>query len=340
MLRGARRPGEALFTIHGSRGIRHSHFENRTSNMRVIFMGTPEFAVPSLTKLIEAGYPPVAVATGPDRPRGRGQEVTPTPVKSTAQEAGIDRILQPEDVTDDAFADAVADLAPDVIAVVAYKILPPKVFTTASKGAFNLHGSLLPKYRGAAPINHAIMNGETETGVTTFFLEPSVDTGDIILQKSMSVGPDETAGELHDRMKEVGGDAVVETVRRIEEGTVDRRPQDDSRATPAPKIHDKDCEIPWSASVEDVHNHIRGLSPYPGAWTMHGDTRLKLYRSRRAEGNGVAGEVIEADDRLLVACGQGAVEVVTIQQPGRRKLGAADFLNGYSLAEGDRLGTA
>ncbi|MFB6249706.1 MAG: methionyl-tRNA formyltransferase [Salinibacter sp.] len=308
--------------------------------MRVLFMGTPEFAVPSLTKLVEAGYSPVAVATGPDRPRGRGQEVSPTPVKAAAQEAGIDRILQPEDVTDDRFAEAVADLEPDVIAVVAYKILPPKVFTAASEGAFNLHGSLLPKYRGAAPINHAIMNGETETGVTTFFLEPSVDTGDIILQRSMPIGPDETAGSVHDRMKELGGEAVVETVRQIEAGTVDPRPQDDTAATPAPKIHDEDGRVPWDASGEDVHNHIRGLSPYPGAWTMHDDTRLKLYRSRRADGSGAPGAVLEADDRLLVACGEGAVEIVTIQQPSRQRLGAADFLNGYPLAPGDRLGSA
>jgi methionyl-tRNA formyltransferase len=301
-------------------------------------MGTPAFAVPSLTQLIESGYEPVAIATGPDRPRGRGQEVTPTPVKAVAQEAGIERILQPEDVTDDAFAEAVADLEPDVIAVVAYKILPPKVFTTASEGAFNLHGSLLPKYRGAAPINHAIMQGETETGVTTFFLEPSVDTGDIILQKSMSIGPNETAGSVHDRMKVLGGEAVVETVQQIESGTVDPRPQDDSQATPAPKIHDEDCEIPWDESGEEVHNHVRGLSPYPGAWTMHGDTRLKLYRTRRAEGEGASGEVIQADERLLVACGKGAVEVVTLQQPGKQRLDAADFLNGYALSEGERLG--
>jgi len=303
-------------------------------------MGTPEFAVPSLTSLLEAGYEPVAVATGPDRPRGRGQEVSPTPVKAVAQEAGIDRILQPEDVTDDRFAGAVADLEPDVIAVVAYKILPPEVFTAASAGAFNLHGSLLPKYRGAAPINHAIMNGETETGVTTFFLEPSVDTGDIILQRSLSIGPDETAGSVHDRMKELGAEVVVETVRQIEAGTVDPRPQDDAKATPAPKIHDEDCRIPWEQSGEDVHNHIRGLSPYPGAWTMHDDTRLKIYRSRRAEGDGAPGTVLEAGDRLLVACGREAVEIVRLQQPGKQRLDARDFLNGYSLAPGDRLGSS
>jgi len=308
--------------------------------MRILFMGTPDFAVPSLTKLVEAGYEPIAVATGPDRPRGRGQEVSPTPVKRAAQEAGIDRILQPEDVTDDAFAEAVADLEPDVIAVVAYKILPPKVFTAAREGAFNLHGSLLPKYRGAAPINHAIMQGETQTGVTTFFLEPSVDTGDIILRKEMDIGPNETAGSVHDRMKVLGGEAVVETVQQIEAGTVDPQPQDDSQASPAPKIHDDDCEIPWEKSGEAVHNHVRGLSPYPGAWTMHDDTRLKLYETRRAEGDGAPGEVIEADDRLLVACGQDAVEVVTIQQPGRKRLDARDFLNGYNLEVGDRLGAA
>jgi len=222
--------------------------------------------------------------------------------------------------------------------VVAYKILPPTVFTTAAEGAFNLHGSLLPKYRGAAPINHAIMNGETKTGVTTFFLEPSVDTGDIILQEELSIGPNETAGEVHDRMKELGGQVVVETVRQIEAGTVDPQPQDDREATPAPKIHDEDGRVPWGKTEEDVHNHVRGLSPYPGAWTMHADTRLKLYRTRRAAGSGAPGEVIEADDRLLVACGEGAVEIVTIQQPGKQRLDAADFLNGYALGEGDRLG--
>lgn len=301
-------------------------------------MGTPEFAVPSLTQLVEAEYKPVAVVTGPDRPRGRGQKVRPTAVKTAAQDVGIDRILQPEDVTDDGFAEDVAQLEPDVIAVVAFKILPPKVFTTALEGAFNLHGSLLPKYRGAALINHAIMAGETETGVTTFFLEASVDTGDIILQKKMSIGPNETAGEVHDRMKVLGGEAVVETVRQIEQGTVDAQPQTDAEATPAPKIHDDDCSIPWGRPGEDVHNHIRGLSPYPGAWTMHGDTRLKVYRSRRANRQGAPGEILEADDRLLVACGRDAVEIITLQQPGRKRLEARDFLNGYPLAEGDRLG--
>ena len=305
--------------------------------MRIVFMGTPEFAVPSLEYLIDAGYHPDAVATGPDRPRGRGQKVTPTPVKKAALEAGIDTILQPESVKSDAFAEEVAALEPDVIVVVAFKILPPAVFTQAAQGAFNLHGSLLPKYRGAAPINWAVINGETETGVTTFFLKEKVDTGNIILQKPMPIGPNETAGEVHDRMKILGAEAVVETVRQIDQGTVETRSQDDSQATPAPKIHTEDCQIPWDKSGADVHNHIRGLSPYPGAWTRHDGTRLKIYRSRRAEGNGAPGTVLEADERIVVACGTDAVEVVTIQQPGRTRLNATDFLNGYDLHPGDRF---
>jgi methionyl-tRNA formyltransferase len=305
--------------------------------MRIVFMGTPEFAVPSLEYLIDAGYRPDAVATGPDRPRGRGQKVTPTPVKKAALEAGIDTILQPESVKSDAFAEDIAALEPEVIVVVAFKILPPAVFTQATQGAFNLHGSLLPKYRGAAPINWAVINGETETGVTTFFLKEKVDTGNIILQKPMPIGPNETAGEVHDRMKILGAEAVVETVRQIDQGTVETRSQDDSQATPAPKIHTEDCQIPWDKSGADVHNHIRGLSPYPGAWTRHDGTRLKIYRSRRAEGNGAPGTVLEADERIVVACGADAVEVVTIQQPGRTRLNATDFLNGYDLHPGDRF---
>lgn len=306
--------------------------------MRILFMGTPEFAVPSLEALVEAGYTPVAVATGPDRPRGRGQQVTPTPVKKAAQQAGIERLLQPESVRDPAFAEAVADVAPDVIVVVAFKILPPAVFTQAKQGAFNLHGSLLPKYRGAAPINRAVMNGETETGVTTFFLQEKVDTGDVILRKRMTIGPNETAGEVHDRMKHLGAEAVVETVRQIEAGTVTTAPQDDAEATPAPKIHTEECAIPWDRPAAEVHNHIRGLSPYPGAWTLHEDTRLKVYRSRLAEGSGTPGAVLDVDGRLVVACGEGAVEIVTIQQPGRSRLEAAAFLNGYELAVSDRFG--
>ena len=300
-------------------------------------MGTPAFAVPSLERLVEHGYTPVAVVTGPDRARGRGRSVTPTAVKEAALRLGITTILQPESVKDPAFAEEVATLEPDVIVVVAFKILPPDVYTQARQGAFNLHGSLLPRYRGAAPINRAVMAGDTETGVTTFFLKKKVDTGAMILQRSMAIGPDETAGEVHDRMMVLGADAVLETVRRIDAGTVETQAQDDSLATPAPKIFPEDGEIPWEDAAARVHNHIRGLSPYPGAWTHHGETKLKIYRSQRAEGVGAPGEVLEAGPRLVVACGEGAIEVLTVQQQGRRRLGAGAFLNGYALSEGDRL---
>lgn len=308
--------------------------------MRLVFMGTPDFAVPSLERLSEEDFRPIAVVTGPDRPRGRGQQVTPTPVKKAARKLGIDRILQPESVKDPAFAAEIRRLEPDVIAVVAFKILPPDVFEAAKLGAFNLHGSLLPAYRGAAPINHAIMSGETETGVTTFFLRSAVDTGNIILQKKMKIGPNETAGEVHDRMMELGAEAVVETVRMIEAGPVEARPQDDSLATPAPKIHREDCRIAWDRSAQTVHNQIRGLSPYPGAWTRHGGTLIKVYRSRvdEADSGGNPGVVQQADGRLVVACAKGAVELTEVQQEGKRRMEAEEFLRGYALEPGDVLG--
>lgn len=305
--------------------------------MRLLFMGTPEFAVPSLNQLIEAGYPPVAVVTGPDRPRGRGQQLSPTAVKKAAQQHGLSPILQPESVKSDAFAADVEALEPDVIAVVAFKILPPAVYQQARLGAFNLHGSLLPQYRGAAPINRAVMDGAEETGVTTFFLEPKVDTGQIILKKRMSIRPNETAGEVHDRMMHLGAGAVVETVRRIEAGTADPQPQDDTKATPAPKIHREDCAIPWGAPADEVHNFIRGLSPYPGAWTYHAETQLKIYRSALHSGSGAPGEVIATDDALVVACGTGAVACTEVQQQGKRRMAAQDFLNGYHIAPGEQL---
>ena len=305
--------------------------------MRIVFMGTPEFAVPSLERLAESGYAPVAVVTGADKPRGRGQRLTPTSVKEAAERLGISPILQPTSVKDPAFADEIAALEPDVLVVVAFKILPPDVFTLAKKGAFNLHGSLLPKYRGAAPITRAVMAGETETGVTTFFLQEKVDTGNVILKKTMPIGPDETAGDVHDRMMHLGADAVLETVRRIEAGTAAPQPQDDRLATPAPKLFKDDARIPWQRPATDVHNHVRGLSPYPGAWTEHGGTLLKIYRTRPAEGNGPPGTVLQSDVRLVVACGEGAVEVLEVQQEGKRRMAAEDFLRGYDLAKGERL---
>jgi len=307
--------------------------------MNIVFMGTPEFAVPSLNALAAAGYLPSTVVTGPDRPRGRGQSMRPTAVKNAAQALGIDDILQPDSVRNEAFADALTARDPDCFVVVAFKILPPSVLAIPRKGAFNLHGSLLPAYRGAAPIHHAVLNGDTETGVTTFFLEPAVDTGDIILQKRMPIGPNETTGAVHDRMMHLGAEAVVETVELIDAGTAPRIPQNNADATPAPKMHAEEADIPWAKPAATVHNHIRGLSPIPGAWTLHGDTRLKVYRSTQLDvaPNAAPGTVLSTDGVVHVACGTGAVALETIQQPGKQRLEAEAFVNGYPISQGDVL---
>lgn len=308
------------------------------SDLRLVFMGTPDFAVPSLDALVDAGYRPSAVVTVPDRKKGRGQVVQASAVKRAAERHGLP-VLQPERLDDPAFIAELERIAPEVIAVVAFQILPPEVYRIASKGAFNLHASLLPQYRGAAPINRAIMAGELETGVTTFFLEETVDTGDTVLMRRLGIGPDETAGELHDRLAELGAEVVVETVQHIEAGTVDTREQDESRASRAPKIFKEDAEIRWDRDAEEVHNHVRGLSPYPAAWTMHGDTMLKIYRTCVAKGMGEPGEVIEAEGECLkVACGEGAVEVLELQREGRARMSAEEFLRGYTFQPGDRLG--
>ncbi|MEM9665718.1 MAG: methionyl-tRNA formyltransferase [Bacteroidota bacterium] len=306
--------------------------------MRLLYMGTPDFAVPSLDRLVEHGYAPVAVVTGPDKRRGRGGTATPTAVKRAALEHGIEQILQPASVKDPAFAEAVGALAPDVIVVVAFRILPPAVFTQARLGAFNLHGSLLPRYRGAAPIHRAVLAGETETGVTTFFLKEKVDTGAIILKRAMPIGPDETTGDVHDRMMHLGAEAVLETVRRIEAGTAVPQPQDDTLATPAPKVFKEEAAVSWDRPASEVHNTIRGFAPFPAAWTMHDDTRLTFYRSTLAEGSGPPGTVLATEDRLVVACGDGAVAITEMQQPGRKRLPADVFLNGYDLPVGTVLG--
>lgn len=306
--------------------------------MRIVYMGTPDFAVPSLETLIATGFKPVCVVTGPDKQRGRGQTWSPTPVKEVAGAHGIP-VLQPESVKDPAFAAAVAQTDPDLIVVVAFRILPPAVFTCARLGAFNLHGSLLPAFRGAAPIQHALMAGVKKTGVTTFFLKEKVDTGNIILQKDLAVGPDETAGELHDRLMILGAEAVLETVRLIQTGEVEVKEQDDRLATPAPKISREDARIRWSADARQVHNQIRGLSPIPGAWTVHDGVLLKILRTRLASDatSGPPGSIVSADRRLEIACGRGAILAEEIQREGRAKLSASDFVNGYRIIAGDRL---
>jgi methionyl-tRNA formyltransferase len=311
--------------------------------MRIIFMGTPEFAIPSLNILLEHGYGVVTVVTAPDRPQGRGQKIAPSAVKEFARQKSIP-VLQPESPKDAGFASEVSRLQPDLIVVVAFRILPPEIFAIPRLGSFNLHASLLPKYRGAAPINWALIQGEEETGVTTFFLKEKVDTGSILLQARLRITPNETAGELHDRLAELGSQVVLQTVRAIEVGNVRVQPQDDSLASSAPKIFRDDCAIDWNKPSQQVHNFVRGLSPSPCAWTKYHEKTLRIYKASIAERAELlpgkkAGEIVDVrPDRVLVRTQTGVLALEEVQQEGRKRMGIAEFLRGSTLAVGDRLG--
>ena len=302
-------------------------------------MGTPDFAVPSLEILLKNNYHIAAVVTAPDKPRGRGQQVWYTPVKESALKHSLS-LLQPESLKSADFITSLASFRPDLLVVVAFRILPPQVFSIPAKGAFNLHASLLPKYRGAAPMNWAIINGEKESGVTTFFLREKVDTGNIILQARVAIPASMTAGELHDTLSDVGAEIVLQTVRLIELGKTQPRQQDDSLSSPAPKIFKDDCRIDWKKPAATIHNFIRGLSPYPGAWTMHGGTMLKIYRSEKSEvrmQNPEAGGITVSEGTLHVATGNGTISVLEIQQEGKKRMSAEEFLRGYKFNNDDLL---
>ena len=300
-------------------------------------MGTPDFAVPSLQALYSTEHSVVGVVTGPDKPRGRGQTVVPTPMKIAGLSHGTP-ILQPEDLRSPGFAHDVRTLAPDLIVVVAFRILPPSVYTIPLLGSFNLHASLLPRYRGAAPINWAIINGDAETGVTTFFLEERVDTGSMILQESVPILRTDDAGSLHDSLAQLGARAVVETVRRIAQGNVHTMPQDPSLVSKAPKIFKDDCRIPWSRPARNVVDFIRGMSPFPGAWTMDGEKTLKIFRGAVVPGEPNEPGLIEIlDGHLLVHCADGPCSILELQQEGRKRMGIAEFLRGNMMPGGKVL---
>lgn len=309
--------------------------------MTIVFMGTPDFAVPSLVTLLDHGFGVTAVVTAPDKPRGRGQQVSVTPVKQCALDRGIP-VLQPDSLRDPEFAGRLRALAPDLFVVVAFRILPKEVFTIPTYGSFNLHASLLPKYRGAAPINWALINGETESGVTTFFLKETVDTGSVILQKRIAVTPEMDAGELHDALAALGASAVLETVRAVAGGTVRPLPQDDALATPAPKIFKGTCRIDWNRGVSDLRNFVRGLSPYPAAWTTLDHRTVKLFSLRPAaappESAVDPGALyIEEGKRLLVRASDGWLEVGELQMEGRKRMGAEEFLRGHRSGPAPRF---
>jgi methionyl-tRNA formyltransferase len=306
--------------------------------LNIVFMGTPEFAIPGLEILLHNNYTISAVVTAPDEPRGRGQKVLPTPIKSYALEHNLP-VLQPEKLKNETFIQQLKSLNPDVIVVVAFRILPREVFAIPRLGSFNLHASLLPKYRGAAPINWAIIKGEKETGVTTFFLEEKVDTGNVILQERVPIGDDETAGELHDKLSLLGANVVLKTVQLIEQGNVSVQRQDNSLATPAPKIFKEDCRIDWTKPARHVHNFVRGLSPYPCAYTYHQGKLLKIYRTVVAEEESAnpAGAAQITDNGLQISTGRGSVLIREIQQEGKKRMGTDEFLRGYQIQNGERF---
>lgn len=303
--------------------------------MRIVFMGTPDFAVPSLRALHEAGYDIACVVTSPDRKRGRGQQMSPTPVKAAALDMGL-AVVEADVLRDPTLAETLRAHRADLFVIVAFRILPEEIFTLPKIGSFNLHASLLPRYRGAAPINWALMRGDKQSGVTTFFLQQKVDTGSILLQERVPLHENMTAGELHDLLSDVGARAVLRTVRGIESGELTPQPQDDALATSAPKIFRETCAIGWENSARDVHNQIRGLSPHPAAWTMLHGTEVKVLESRVAEEEslGKAGEIIETAPQLRVQCGRGSIALRLLKPEGRKQMTAEEYLRGHRLEVG------
>ncbi|MEO8514227.1 MAG: methionyl-tRNA formyltransferase [Ignavibacteria bacterium] len=301
--------------------------------MNIIFMGTPKFAVPSLRILLNSHHKISAVVTVPDKPKGRGQLLAEGDVKKFAVEQGLS-ILQPVNLKDEEFAREIRALNPDLIVVVAFRILPKSIFKIPKYGSINLHASLLPKYRGAAPINWAIINGERETGVTTFFLQEKVDTGNVILQHSVDITSDDTAGTLHDKLMLLGASAVFETVDMIENhnGIPPAAKQNNGEATPAPKIFKEDCRINFDESVDKVYDFIRGLSPYPGAYTEHNGRIMKIYGTVKSHWDSLKGpgRFFIKEGKLYVSCLNEFLEITELQMEGKRRMNVQEFLNGHS----------
>lgn len=311
-------------------------------DLRIVFLGTPEFAVESLEAIIAGGYNVVGVVTMPDKPAGRGHKMYQSPVKECALRHGI-RVMQPVRLKDPDFVDELRSLNADLFVVIAFRMLPEIVWSMQHLGTFNLHASLLPRYRGAAPINRAVMNGDTETGVTTFFLKHEIDTGDIIQQERIAILPSDNVGDVHDRLMHLGARLTVETIDAIVAGSLSTTPQDkligDTEPTPAPKIFKEDCEINWTAPAEVVHNHVRGLSPYPAAWsTLVSDGEvvgaMKIFETKILDGESpvAPGSVVAENGRIIVGTGTAPVEILSLQAPGKRRVATADYLRGARLS--------
>jgi methionyl-tRNA formyltransferase len=312
-------------------------------DLRIVFMGTPDFAVQTLKTILEHNYNVVGVITAPDRPAGRGRKLNESAVKTFAKEKGL-HILQPTNLKNEDFLDELKALNANLQIIVAFRMLPKVVWDMPEYGTFNLHASLLPNYRGAAPINWAIINGETKTGVSTFFIDEKIDTGEMILQKEIEIDPTENAGSLHDKLMHIGSDLVIDTIKLIETGNVNTTPQPkDAISKTAYKLNRDNCKINWETDLDQIFNQIRGLSPYPAAWSIlkNEDEELdvKIYKAEKESENHnlTTGTVIFDKSSIKVAVKGGFISILEIKLPGKRNMDVKSLLNGFSLSENAKM---
>lgn len=306
--------------------------------MRIVFLGTPDFAIPSLKILLNNHYQIPAVITTPDKERGSGQKVTFTAVKNFAIDNNIP-VYQPEKLKgNNEFKEQMKSLQPDLFVVVAFRILPKEIFEIPKFGSFNLHGSFLPKYRGAAPIQWALINGDTETGITTFKLAEKVDTGNIFLQEKVLINPDDNFESLHDRMSQLGAELVLKTVQLIESGNFQLKNQADSSASAAPKITKGICRIDWQKSAKEIHNLVRGLSPYPAAFFTFKNKVFKIFKTEVVSDLSLSPfQIHQTKSELIIGCGNNAIRILEIQLEGKRRMSIEEFLRGFSFHSVDNL---
>ena len=302
----------------------------KKNKLKIVFFGTPQIAVTVLDGLVKAGENVAAVVTVTDKEQGRGKKVLPSPVKEYATQAGIP-VLQPEKLRSEEFLEELKAINADLFIIVAFKILPASVFNLPRYGSFNLHGSLLPKYRGAAPIQWAVINGDKVTGLTTFKLAEKVDTGNIYLTREVAIDDEDNFGSLYEKMASVGNGLVLETIELIRSGNFELKPQDDSLASPAPKITREICAIDFTNSAVSIHNLVRGLAPHPGAFFIHEGKQYKVYKTRLVEERLAPGEFRTTKHQIFVGTGNGALEILEIQPEGKKRVTADEFLRGYRL---------
>lgn len=310
-------------------------------DLRVAFAGTPEFAAVALRAILAAGFEVPLVLTQPDRPAGRGMKLTPSPVKRVALDAGI-AVDQPERLRTPEQRTALADCAPDVLVVAAYGIiLPPEALSIPRLGCLNIHASLLPRWRGAAPIHRAIEAGDAQTGITIMQMDEGLDTGAMLLERALAIAPNDTTGSLHDRLAELGGEMIVEALHALSGGPLPATPQPDVGVTYAAKIAKAESAIDWREPAEVLDRRVRAFDPFPGAVSDLRDTPVKIWRASVVAGRGAPGEVLAADaDGVVIACGEGALRVTELQRPGSRRMGAEEFLRGFALTAGERFTSA